>query len=103
MRQDLLRDRRHVRARHVVRQRAELRLRQRRVEAREILIFGELLAHLEPGVERAGPGATVTPALLDSAVRVLARQFDPAEGGFGSAPKFPPSAGLSLLWFNRVL
>jgi uncharacterized protein YyaL (SSP411 family) len=58
---------------------------------------GELLAHLESGAEHAGPGATVTPALLDSAARVLGRQFDPAEGGFGGAPKFPPAMRLELL------
>ena len=43
--QDFLCDRRHIGAGHVVRQRAELGLRQRGVEPRQILIFGELLAH----------------------------------------------------------
>ena len=45
VRYDLLGDRRHVGARHVGGQRAELGLGQRRVEAGEVLILGELLAH----------------------------------------------------------
>ena len=45
VRQDLLGDRRHVGARHVVRQGAELGLGQRGVEAGEVLVLGELLAH----------------------------------------------------------
>src|SRR5262245_30782020 len=44
-RQDLLGDRRHVGARHVVGQRAELGLGQRGVEAGEVLILGELLTY----------------------------------------------------------
>jgi uncharacterized protein len=35
--------------------------------------------------------------ILDDAVVGLARNFDPAEGGFGGAPKFPPSLALEFL------
>jgi uncharacterized protein YyaL (SSP411 family) len=35
---------------------------------------------------------------LDDAVRNLRASFDAANGGFGGAPKFPPSASLLLLW-----
>jgi uncharacterized protein len=35
--------------------------------------------------------------VLDAAVRTLAREFDEAAGGFGNAPKFPPSMVLEFL------
>jgi uncharacterized protein YyaL (SSP411 family) len=41
-----------------------------------------------------GPLAT---ALIDQAVRSLARAFDPRDGGFGSAPKFPHPMDLKVL------
>ena len=41
--------------------------------------------------------AELTPALLDAAERALARDYEPAFGGFGRAPKFPPSSALELL------
>ena len=60
---------------------------------------GEMLAHLEAGaaVSRSGGEAAPTADLLDVAFGSIARQFDPAQGGFGSAPKFPPSMRLELL------
>ena len=57
----------------------------------------EMLAHLGREDQTATRPARVTPALLDSAVRALARQFDPREGGFGGAPKFPPAMRMELL------
>src|SRR3954467_1842984 len=39
----------------------------------------------------------VEPGSLTSAVRLLARQFDHVAGGFGGAPKFPPSMVLEFL------
>ena len=39
----------------------------------------------------------VEPRALSSAVQLLARQFDVASGGFGGAPKFPPSMVLEFL------
>jgi uncharacterized protein YyaL (SSP411 family) len=52
-----------------------------------------------PG-EAGGVGAAgvqVTPELLDAAVAGLAGQFDARHGGFGGAPKFPPSMVCELL------
>ncbi|MDQ4115526.1 MAG: thioredoxin domain-containing protein, partial [Actinomycetota bacterium] len=42
------------------------------------------------------PGA-VDAAALDTAVQALAGEFDPEHGGFGGAPKFPPSMVLEFL------
>src|SRR5438067_2264424 len=40
---------------------------------------------------------SVSPALLDTAFRSLARAYDSRHGGFGGAPKFPSSMNLELL------
>ncbi len=40
---------------------------------------------------------SVSVSVLDEAVTQFRADFDERQGGFGSAPKFPPSAGLSLL------
>ena len=50
----------------------------------------------ERAVVPAG-GAPPTADQLDAAVRLLAVSFDHAHGGFGAAPKFPPSMVLELL------
>ncbi|MDN5765731.1 MAG: thioredoxin domain-containing protein [Humibacillus sp.] len=42
------------------------------------------------------------PADLDRAVGVLGRHFDGAAGGFGTAPKFPPSMVLEFLLRHRA-
>ncbi|HEU5419715.1 MAG TPA: thioredoxin domain-containing protein [Streptosporangiaceae bacterium] len=42
----------------------------------------------EPG---AGPGTGQLAAACEAAVGALAREYDAARGGFGGAPKFPPS------------
>src|SRR6185436_7937688 len=39
----------------------------------------------------------LSPAVLDEAERTLAAQFDATHGGFGGAPKFPPSCALEFL------
>ena len=50
------------------------------------------------GTSRLDAGdAELTPALLDAAERGLARDYEPAFGGFGTAPKFPPASVLELL------
>jgi uncharacterized protein len=41
--------------------------------------------------------APVSAEVLDAAVTVLARRYDAARGGFGGAPKFPPSTVLEFL------
>ncbi len=46
---------------------------------------------------RAPTPYAVEPRALDSAVDLLARQFDRVAGGFGGAPKFPPSMVLEFL------
>ncbi|MGH8970220.1 MAG: thioredoxin domain-containing protein, partial [Actinomycetes bacterium] len=50
----------------------------------------------ERGTVAAG-GAPPSADQLDSAVRTLAGEYDEARGGFGGAPKFPPSMVLELL------
>jgi uncharacterized protein YyaL (SSP411 family) len=55
-----------------------------------------LVEHLQQTIPPQ-PGETATPAILDSAYRALAHRFDPREGGFGGAPKFPPSMSIDFL------
>jgi uncharacterized protein YyaL (SSP411 family) len=45
----------------------------------------------------AGRSATVSVAELDEAAARIAQTYDPINGGFGSAPKFPPSMTLDFL------
>ena len=45
----------------------------------------------------SGDRVEVTPALLDKAAAALSRGYDGVHGGFGSAPKFPPSMILEFL------
>ncbi|GAB3422496.1 thioredoxin domain-containing protein [Flindersiella endophytica] len=47
-------------------------------------------------------GSTPTADALDAAVRTLGQQFDSAHGGFGGAPKFPPSMVLEFLLRSHV-
>jgi uncharacterized protein len=39
----------------------------------------------------------LSPSLLEAAERGLARDYEPAFGGFGTAPKFPPASAIELL------
>jgi uncharacterized protein YyaL (SSP411 family) len=48
-------------------------------------------AHLNPSTKPMNPRA------LDDAVAALRPQYDPANGGFGQAPKFPPASTLEFL------
>ena len=62
----------------------------------EITRVGERVReHLDQQVAVA-PGR-VDAAVLDQAVATLASEFDPLAGGFGGAPKFPPSMVLEFL------
>jgi uncharacterized protein YyaL (SSP411 family) len=45
----------------------------------------------------AGKSAEFSPAVVDAIVKSALKMFDPQNGGFGSAPKFPHPAGLDLL------
>src|ERR1700731_4864641 len=65
----------------------------------QIVAAGERLA------QRLGTTTALRPSegelsadALDDAVRNLRASFDAGHGGFGGAPKFPPSAALLLLW-----
>jgi hypothetical protein len=49
------------------------------------------------GAGRIASPISVSDTALDEAVAQYKDDFDKTHGGFGSAPKFPPAAGLSLL------
>jgi uncharacterized protein YyaL (SSP411 family) len=68
--------------------------RDRRSEVERVgsEIAGKLAATATP-VDGGAPGETA----LAAAVAGLQREFDPAHGGFGGAPKFPPSMNLLQL------
>ena len=51
----------------------------------------------EPDGEQRPDAASRLGRACDSAVAVLAREFDASRGGFGGAPKFPPSMVLEFL------
>ena len=57
----------------------------------------DLLQHLSPATGKFAGGAPVGKGLLESAANMLAREFDGRDGGFGPAPKFPPSMRLEVL------
>ena len=64
----------------------------------------EIRAGGERIVERLQGGATLAPSTepidprgLDTAVTALGGSYDAARGGFGSAPKFPPSSAIEFL------
>ena len=54
-----------------------------------------IAAHLRTEIQ--APPAALSEEDLDRAVQSLANQFDPMAGGFGAAPKFPPSMVLEFL------
>jgi uncharacterized protein len=58
---------------------------------------GELVAAIRQGAEKLPSSEPLTETILFESVRGLGRLFDPAFGGFGSAPKFPPASALELL------
>ncbi|MBA0125422.1 thioredoxin domain-containing protein [Haloechinothrix sp. YIM 98757] len=68
--------------------------RDRQAELREA--GGKVVEHL---AEQTKPltEQSVTAETVDAAVRTLHEQFDESAGGFGSAPKFPPSMVLEFL------
>ncbi|HVJ19650.1 MAG TPA: aldo/keto reductase [Polyangiaceae bacterium] len=56
----------------------------------------QLTSAIRAQARAAAPGP-VSAEAIDRAARALEQSFDPRWGGFGSAPKFPPSAALELL------
>jgi uncharacterized protein YyaL (SSP411 family) len=73
------------------------RNRRDEVEQASAHIAAELqsMAGALPGSPLGGP--EIAPALCDHAVAAVLRDEDTARGGFGGAPKFPPSALLEAL------
>jgi uncharacterized protein len=58
----------------------------------------EVTAAIGKTVERqASSPVDLSPAALDRAAARIAQQYDPVYGGFGGAPKFPPSMTLDFL------
>jgi uncharacterized protein YyaL (SSP411 family) len=57
----------------------------------------ELVGAIRRGAEVRPSNEPLTESILGDAVRALSRLFDPAWGGFGGAPKFPPASALELL------
>jgi uncharacterized protein YyaL (SSP411 family) len=57
----------------------------------------ELVEAIRRGSEARPSGEPLTESILADAVRNLRGVFDPAWGGFGRAPKFPPASTLELL------
>jgi uncharacterized protein YyaL (SSP411 family) len=56
-----------------------------------------LARHLVGGASLAPSAEPMASLALDEAVAALRRQYDPVHGGFGGAPKFPPSSTIELL------
>ena len=63
----------------------------------ETLARGMAETQLAAAVQLTGSPDPVDAGLLSEAVRVLARSEDTHDGGFGTAPKFPPSPVLEFL------
>jgi len=57
----------------------------------------DLLASLKAGAEGAAGGGPVGAEILEAAARSFRERFDPSDGGFGGAPKFPPAMPLEFL------
>jgi uncharacterized protein len=57
----------------------------------------QLTAAIREGSDRAPSAEPLTTGLLTGALSVLRRQFNPEEGGFGGAPKFPPASTIEFL------
>jgi uncharacterized protein len=58
---------------------------------------GVLVDAIRQASEQAPSNEPLTTELLALAVSDLRRQFDPVQGGFGGAPKFPPASTLEFL------
>jgi uncharacterized protein YyaL (SSP411 family) len=64
----------------------------------------QLTASLNEQLANAAPPGTITLETLQTAFNQAVSAFDPSHGGFGNAPKFPRSHGLSFLlhYFART-
>ena len=57
----------------------------------------EVTGHIQQRTSLSGDDSLLSPGLMERAVRQLENSFDRRMGGFGSAPKFPPSMTLEFL------
>lgn len=57
----------------------------------------EITAHISRHLALEGQAGMLGPAMFGRTLQALAREFDDEQGGFGSAPKFPPSMTLEFL------
>ncbi len=62
-----------------------------------VLAQGKALADALADLRPSAGSAPLSAGLLDAAAAQLAREHDPEHGGFGGAPKFPPSMCLEFL------
>ena len=60
-------------------------------------VAGEIAARLADAADADPAPTAVDPDVLDTAVETLVGEFDGERGGFGRAPKFPPSMVLEFL------
>jgi uncharacterized protein YyaL (SSP411 family) len=56
-----------------------------------------LRQHLNQRMQTGRGSGSIGAEVLDQAARSLSGRFDPREGGFGGAPKFPPSMSIDFL------
>ena len=69
--------------------------REKRAEVTEqASMVGNLLAQSE---SFAAPAAEFSPAVIDSIIAAAVKLFDPQQGGFGNAPKFPHPSIIDLI------
>jgi len=73
--------------------------RERRAE---VLSAGQRIVEALAAPRGTGPARPLDAEVLDGAVAALAADFDPEHGGFGGAPKFPPSLVLEFLLRPRA-
>ena len=57
----------------------------------------QVVDHMQQTVALGGKDFVLDTMLFDRAVEAFDKQFDRARGGFGSAPKFPPSMSIEFL------
>ncbi|MDP9240280.1 MAG: thioredoxin domain-containing protein, partial [Actinomycetota bacterium] len=62
-----------------------------------VLAQGQAVVEALSGAESVPSGGALTAAQLDRAATALLQEHDPANAGFGGAPKFPPSMVLEFL------
>ncbi len=58
---------------------------------------GQIVAALRDSQSRPADENKIDPGILDAAYQQLDRSYDPKEGGFGNAPKFPRPVTLNFL------